>query len=393
MAQTREPRNTSSVQTPSRRATLAFSKKDTQADKLQPAAVTVLQLALPHYRQQFLDCILEQASAKEELTFLVGDEQFDIGWTTAVDSSLVHRSGTNRFFAGRRLAWQPGVVRPAVAADTAVVELNPRLLSTWFVLAARSVLRRKTLAWGHAWPRAGQYARSDRLRRVVRNLSDGLIVYTDQDRDALLVNGYKKPIYVASNAIVRSSQQRAIPRKGERSSLVWIGRLVAAKKPRLAIDAFRLAIPELRESTNLIIVGDGPERDGCIASAEDLVRAGRVRFLGEIVDEPSLAELFGSALATIASGYVGLNATQSIGYGCPIVYPTGEPHAPEIAALNKSNSLSFPQDDEKALARAMIEIERANDRFDREAISQRTRDEYSAERMASNFLQAVSAAT
>jgi hypothetical protein len=41
----------------------------------------------------------------------------------------------------------------------------------------------------------------------------------------------------------------------------------------------------------------------------------------------------------------------------------------------------------------MIEIERANDRFDREAISQRTRDEYSAERMASNFLQAVSAAT
>ena len=122
-------------------------------------------------------------------------------------------------------------------------------------------------------------------------------------------------------------------------------------------------------------------------------RRGRVQFLGEIVDEHSLAELFGSALASIASGYVGLNATQSIGYGCPIVYPTGEPHAPEIAALNESNSLSFPRDDPEALARAMIEIERAQDRFDREAISQRTRETYSAERMASNFLEAVRDAT
>jgi glycosyltransferase involved in cell wall biosynthesis len=216
-----------------------------------------------------------------------------------------------------------------------------------------------------------------------------LILYVDEDRDALLADGYKKPIYVAHNAIVRSSQQRAIAPKDERSSLVWIGRLVAAKKPQLAIDAFRLALPELLKSTNLLIVGDGPERDGCIASAGDLVNGGRLQFLGEIVDEQPLGELFGSALATIASGYVGLNATQSIGYGCPVVYPIGEPHAPEIAALNESNSLSFPRDDPAALAKAMIEMERAQDRFDREAISQRTRETYSAEHMASNFLGAV----
>jgi glycosyltransferase involved in cell wall biosynthesis len=164
---------------------------------------------------------------------------------------------------------------------------------------------------------------------------------------------------------------------------------VTSKKPQLAIDAFRVAIPQLCESTNLLIVGAGPERDRCIASADDLVKSGRIQFLGEIVDDETLAELFGSALACIASGYIGLNATQSIGYGCPIVYPTDEPHAPEIAALNESNSVSFPRDDHEALAMAMIEMERIQDRFDREAVSQRTRETYSAERMASNFLQAV----
>jgi glycosyltransferase involved in cell wall biosynthesis len=354
---------------------------------------TVLQLAMAHYRQQFLDCIREQAAEEDELIFLVGDEHFGVGVRTAVDSPCIRRSGNNRFFAGRRLGWQPHVVRPAILADTTVVELNPRLLSTWFVLVARSALRRRTLAWGHAWPRAGQHAKSDRLRRLVRNLSDGLILYIDEDRKALLAEGYKKPIYVAPNAIARSSQQRAIAPKNSRSSLVWIGRLVAAKKPQLAIDAFRLAIPELRESTNLLIVGDGPERDACVASTEDLVKCRRVQFLGEIVNEQSLAELFGSALASIASGYVGLNATQSIGYGCPIAYPSDEPHAPEIAALNESNSLSFPRDDPAALARAMIEMERAQDRFDRDTISEHTRETYSAERMASNFLRAVRDAT
>jgi glycosyltransferase involved in cell wall biosynthesis len=356
-------------------------------------ATTVLQLAMAHYRQQFLDCLREQAAENDELIFLVGDEHFGIGVTTAVHSPFIRRSGRNRFFVGRRVAWQPGVVRPAIRADIAVVELNPRLLSTWFVLVVRSLLHRRTLAWGHAWPRAGQHTRSDRLRRLVRNLSDGLIVYIDQDREALRADGYQKPIHVAPNAIARSSQQRAITPTNERSSLLWIGRLAAAKKPRLAIDAFRLAIPELHESTNLLIVGDGPERDGCIASAADLINGGRVQFLGEIVDEHALAELFGSALTCVASGYVGLNATQSIGYGCPILYPSGEPHAPEIAALNESNSLSFSHDDPAALARAMIEMERAQDRFDRGIIALRTRETYSVERMASSFLGAVRSAT
>jgi glycosyltransferase involved in cell wall biosynthesis len=347
---------------------------------------------MAHYRQQFLDCLREQATKNDELTFLVGDEHFGIGVTTAVDSPFIRRTGRNCFFAGRRLAWQPGVIRPALLADTAVVELNPRLVSTWFVLVVRALLRRRTLAWGHAWPRAGKRARSDRLRRLVRNLSDGLILYIDQDREALLADGYKKPIYVATNAIARSSRQRAIAPSSERSSLLWIGRLVAAKKPQLAIDAFRLAIPELRKSTKLLIVGDGPERDRCIASAADLVDAGRVQFLGG-VDEQTVAEVFGSALASVATGYVGLNATQSIGYGCPMLYPSGEPHAPEIAALNESNSLSFPGGNPAALAEAMIDMERSQDRFDRDAISQRTRETYSAERMAANFLRAVRDAT
>ena len=370
-----------------RKATDRISKI-TSGGRGSHVAAVVLQLAMPHFRQQFLDCLREQMAKSNELIFIVGDEHFGGGVTTAVDSPLIRRSGHNRFLAGRRLAWQPGVVRPALLADTAVVELSPRILSTWFVLIVRSLLRRRTLAWGHAWPRAGQHSRSDRLRRLMRNLSDGLIVYTHQDRDGLLANGYKKRIYVAPNAVARSTHQQAIARQSKRSSFVWIGRLAEAKKPQLAIDAFRLALPELRDSTQLFVVGDGPERVSCIASARDLVSSGRIRIFG-FVDEQSLAQLLGSAIASVASGYVGLNATQSIGYGGPIVYPSGEPHSPEVAALNESNSVSFPRDDPAALARTMIEVERAQDRFDREAISRHVRETYSADRMASHFLGAV----
>ena len=74
----------------------------------------------------------------------------------------------NRYLLGRRLLWQAGCSRAVVAAEVAVLELNPRVLSSWAVLLARRTLRRPTVLWGHAFPRAGREARSDRVRGLMR---------------------------------------------------------------------------------------------------------------------------------------------------------------------------------------------------------------------------------
>ena len=92
----------------------------------------------------------------------------------------------NVFLWKRRLVWQRGVVRPLLAADVAILELNPRILSNWLILAGRRLRRRPTVLWGHAWSRSGARSRTDRIRDVMRRLGNVILVYTERQKQELL---------------------------------------------------------------------------------------------------------------------------------------------------------------------------------------------------------------
>src|SRR4029079_3791237 len=142
-----------------------------------PRSVVVTQVAMGDYRQAFLD-ELDEVAGGGPIRFLSGEQYFEPSVRTRVRSSRVEVVDRNSFALGRRVVWQRGVVAPSVRADVAVVELNPRILSTWAIVAARNAMRRPTLAWGHAWGRAGREAGTAPVRRAMRALTDGLVLYT-----------------------------------------------------------------------------------------------------------------------------------------------------------------------------------------------------------------------
>ena len=115
----------------------------------------------------------------------------------------------------------------------------------------------------------------------------------------------------------------------------------------------------------------------------------RCEFLGWIDDRRELSGLFGSAIANVSSGYVGLSATQSLGFGCPVIYPDADAHAPEVCLVTSENSLEFESDSEQSLASALIELNQRQHEYQRQSISDDVRQTYSAERMANNFLSAL----
>jgi glycosyltransferase involved in cell wall biosynthesis len=194
-------------------------------------------------------------------------------------------------------------------------------------------------------------------------------------------------VSVAPNALYRADYMR--PAKAERlDSFLWIGRLVPDKKPELAIKAFALAAPALA-GVRLRIVGAGPSIIECQQLAELLGIEERCEFLGWIDDGRELSSLFGSAIANVSSGYVGLNVTQSLGFGCPVIYPDADAHAPEVCLLTAENSLEFESDSEQSLASALIELNQRQHEYQRQSISDDVRQTYSAERMANNFLSAL----
>lgn len=351
----------------------------------------VLQMSMGHYRQRFLDELSDQGAA---VRFLVGDQGFDDHSPTEVVSPLVERTGANIWLLGRRVGLQRGVLRRACAAPVAVVMLNPRIATTWAVVLVRRLLGRPTVAWGHAWPRQGPASRSDRIRSVLRRIPTALLVYTETEKAELLARRPGLRIFVAPNALYPAGQMQPAPPSGaEPVNLVWIGRMIGAKRPLLAIEGFERAAKELPDSCRLVIVGSGPDLDTVRERAGGSPLCDRIDVTGQVTDPSVLAKIFGDAVALLSTGYLGLNATQSVGFGVPVIYPSDEPHAPEVEALDESNSRSFPAQDVDALAATVVDVFRERDKWlaRRDEISCRARSRYSSEAMARGLLEALQA--
>jgi glycosyltransferase involved in cell wall biosynthesis len=181
------------------------------------------------------------------------------------------------------------------------------------------------------------------------------------------------------------------PRPAEEvTTVIYVGRLVPEKKPRLLMEAFARAAREgtLPTDATLLFVGEGPERP----ALESLVMAAgldpRVKFAGHVVEIARLREFYATALCSVSPGYVGLSATQSFGFGVPMLVADGEPHSPEIEACQEGvNTRFFAANDSGSLAKGLVDIfaEKPLWLQRREAICQQTREHYSLDRMADTF--------
>lgn len=350
--------------------------------------IRLIQTAIGDYRQTFLDILVSRLG--DSFDAYAGDVYFDDVTRTNVDiGGRLHRL-QNRYLLGRRLLWQSGALSAGVTPTLAVLELNPRIVTTWITLILRRLLRRRTLVWGHAWSRSGPSAATNRLRTAMWRLSDGVIMYTHQQASELLETDPSVRVWVAPNAIYRADT--LVPAEGEQppTDFIYVGRLVPPKKPDLLLRAFRLALPRLPAATKLIVVGAGPMAEALRAEASKLP-PGLIEFTGHVADPATLRSLYARSVASVSPGFVGLSITQSLGYGVPMIIARNEPHSPEIeAAVEGWNARFFAPSTPEALADVMVEVAACPaSRHQRAAISAACRERYSAEAMAEGFIEAV----
>ena len=353
--------------------------------------VVVCQLVTTHYRRAFVEAL---AAEPDPPTFIVGDEHFEAGPHGDVHSPLVERVARNRFLFGRRLVYQCGTLSRLAGAEVAVIELNPRILNNWLVLIVRRVRGRATLTWGHAFPRKGAASGSGWARAVLRRLASGVVVYTDAEREALRDRLPDSRLWVAPNALYSAAcLMRQTPPVDVPFRLLVIGRLAESKRPNLALEAFRLALPQLPPDVVLTMVGDGPMAEDLRAWALRPDLRDRVEMPGQITEFQALGRLFSQAIVTVATGYVGLNAVQSLGFGVPVLYPQQADHAPEVSLLNERNSRPYGGLEPSELAEALVRFcaERAHWRKLRSTLATELLAVHTVDRMVSGFMAAVRA--
>lgn len=349
--------------------------------------VAVTQTAVPDYRVGFFRKLRERQA---RLCLLTGSGYFSEALFTDPRAWEFARRLENRFLFGRRLLWQAGGIREALGADVWIFEMNPRILSSWFVLGIRRVLGRPSIGWGHAWPRGGRSSPSVRVRNAMRSLCHGLLVYSFLQKQELVESGIAKPIHVAANAIYERDQMTPVGRE-DATGIIYVGRMVPDKKVDLLLDGFVEAMPRLPPESCLHLVGDGP----LVASlAESVRRHGighRVVFHGHVSNPERLREIYARSLVSASPGYAGLSLTQSFGYGVPVLIGRDEPHSPEIEVAREGfNAVFFASDDSEALAGAIVDVFLESDRWRSaaKAISGDCSSVYSIEAMVDAFVSA-----
>jgi glycosyltransferase involved in cell wall biosynthesis len=355
------------------------------------SSLVVIQAVAPDYRIGLFNTLFQHKGVQ----LICGDEYFSsVKSDPAVFENTYVQKSTNLYFLKRKGLWQvwPGYFVTLLGQNVRVVELNPRCVTSWLSLLCSRLLKRgKTVVWGHLLNRAGEQKRWS-ARQLMLKLANGALFYTRGQMDAfkatpagqLTISGY------APNSVVYASQVTHFTSAGQ--DFLYVGRLVADKKPMLLLDAFLLACAQGLESSLLHIVGAGSEAAQLQARLATSPYRARVVLHGHNNDYVFLHGLYQRSVCSVSPGYVGLSVTQSLSFGRPMLIAEHEPHAPEIEAfIPGENGRFFRSDDAEDLSRHLLAFYLERDYWAAKsaALSAVVLEKYTYEAMAAGYLSLI----
>lgn len=351
----------------------------------------ILQTVAPDYRHKLFEYLRNKQHT--HIPFLyAGKTYFERTVKTDFDAQGL-KLIKNYFFLNRSLLFQTGMWCDVINCKVLIIEMNPRIISNWLILLLRKIFNRKSILWGHAWPRTGKDSKSDKLRNLMRNLGDYIIVYTESQKLELQGVMPNKHIFVAPNATFLREEMVVYDNFAQAQNIIYVGRLSNAKKTTLLVKGFLKSLPDLPAQTKLIIVGDGEQKDKIVSYVDEHKIKDRVEILGHISNYHTLRGLYNNSLVSVSPGYIGLSVTQSFSFGVPMIVSKDENHSPEIEAVDEGfNALYFETDNVDSLKENILKVfsERQQWLDKRQEISNNCKKNYSIDSMGETILNLYS---
>ena len=343
---------------------------------------------LPAYRRACIDALLKQAP---DISLFASPEHLDRSVRTAIASGLY--TSVPMFRICGKLFMQGGPIISVLRARNLIVDLNPRSITAWLLLLVRKASRgRRTVVWGHLFPRLGADSKTGLLRRLMIRLSDGVIAYTySQAREFKNdVRSPIRPVWVAPNSLY-AREDLAVGPPSERIALLYVGRLETSKRVDLLIPAFAEARRRgsIGQDVCLIIVGSGSREKPMRAMALELGVEESVVFAGDVYEVEQLRALYDTSFASLSPGFAGLGLTQSLGFGVPQIINENEMHSPEIELAESGEVIWFDANAARGLELAMGRAYEQRDRIPSVSLIQMIAATYSAESMSQGLLAAL----
>jgi glycosyltransferase involved in cell wall biosynthesis len=334
----------------------------------EAARVVIVQTHVPSFRLEVFSELCRRCRGSFEVWS--GEDYFTPTSGVPARRFAWNRNLKNHFILRRIGLWQSGHIRAAYYASICVLEFNPRVLSSWFLLIARRLTGRPTVLWGHLFPRAGSSSPTMFLRLAMLELATQANAYTYDERDRMaraarlvqetVIGRIFKSISVnvSPNALMWARDFHC-PRleSARRFRVLFVARLVEDKKPELLLEAFAKALPELPPQIQLDFIGAGPHEPVLRDRIKALNLVDRVILHGAIYDVARLRNFYAEAVVAVSPGYVGLSATQSFAFGVPMLIADGEQHSVEIELCRRGfNCEFFQSNDPRSLAEGLVEF-------------------------------------
>jgi glycosyltransferase involved in cell wall biosynthesis len=288
--------------------------------------VGVQQRVLPAYRAPFVDGLAN--ALPEGLAVFAGFPQTEehilsaekletARWTKAQNLRL----GSGWWAVDWQLGWRQWLRKEALHA--VILEPNPRYLSNYLLLDRLKAHKRRALGWSLGPIRGIEIIQP--VLSAYYSQFDALISYSHNGAENFLRLGIPaERIFIAPNAVNTSladrlsanpdAVQNARVELGleDRPIVLAVGRL----QPRKRIDLLISALAQVAPDSQLLIVGEGPDRPRLEALAAQVFPA--ARFLGDRRSE-ALGQCFLAADLFVMPGTGGLALQEALSYGKPAV--------------------------------------------------------------------------
>jgi len=164
------------------------------------------------------------------------------------------------------------------------------------------------------------------IRRYLYKRVDATVNYASLAKNILPSYGVKQEsIFIRYNTsdtdsmfAVRNKIEENVSRHNDRSRILHIGRLVKWKRVDLLLDAFSIIASSFPES-DLIIIGDGPEKETLMCRTKEKGLEGRVFFTGAIRDPYELGLYMYESTVYVLAGMGGLSINDAMCFSLPVI--------------------------------------------------------------------------
>lgn len=264
-----------------------------------------------------------------------------IRWIREKNVQAVFLCGYNDVGRMRLLRWcHSNAVPVFIVADSNVFGDN----ATGMRRMLKEQVLRRVLSWADMVLPCGRFG----MRYFYRYGADpSRIIFFPYEPDYSLIEG------LGPSDLRRVCDKYAL---GDRRRMVFCGRMIRAKRPDLAVEAF-CRIASQRPDWELVLIGDGPLRKEIEATIPADLRP-RVRFLGFIGDQQEISAIYRSSdIFLLPSDYEpwGVVVNEAAAAGCAMITSSVVGAAGELVR-DGINGRTFTPSNIDELTTAMLEV-------------------------------------